>query len=288
MATNPKGIGGIEVVRTVSDLRAYISDWRELGETVGLVPTMGGLHEGHLALVRASLAAVERTVVTLFVNPAQFGEGEDFDDYPRDEAADAGLLAELGAHLLFAPERHEIYPPGHLTRVSVPGLGDGLEGEFRPGFFTGVATVVAKLLIQARPDAAFFGEKDYQQLRVITRMAKDLDMPTDILSVATVRDGDGLALSSRNAYLSAREREHAPALYRVITAVAAAVADGAPAAEQSAWGTDELARAGFDKVDYVAVRDALTLEPVETQVRPARVLAAARLGRTRLIDNVAV
>jgi pantoate--beta-alanine ligase len=282
------GIGGLEVVRTVSDLRAHISDWRELGGTVGLVPTMGGLHEGHLSLVRASLAAAERTVVTLFVNPAQFGEGEDFDDYPRDEAADAGLLAELGAHLLFAPEAGEIYAPGHLTQVSVPSLGECLEGEFRPGFFTGVATVVAKLLIQTLPDAAFFGEKDYQQLRVITRMAKDLDIPTDILSVPTVRDGDGLALSSRNAYLSARERGVAPDLHRIITAVAVAVADGARGAEQTAWGTDELVRAGFDRVDYVAVRDALTLEPVETPLRPARVLAAAWLGRTRLIDNVAV
>ena len=288
MAANTKGIEGIEVVRTVSDLRAHISDWREVGETVGLVPTMGGLHDGHLSLVRASLAAAGRTVVTLFVNPAQFGEGEDFDDYPRDEAADARLLAELGAHLLFVPDGGEIYPPGHVTRVSVPGIGDGLEGEFRPGFFTGVATVVTKLLIQALPDAAFFGEKDYQQLRVITRMAKDLDIPTDILSVATVREDDGLALSSRNAYLSARERECAPALHRVIAAAAAAVADGANANDQAAWGADELSRAGFERIDYVAVRDALTLEPVETPVRPARVLAAAHLGRTRLIDNVEV
>ena len=154
--------GGMETVRRVSDLRARIRSWRAAGETVGLVPTMGGLHEGHLSLVRASLAAAGRTVVTLFVNPAQFGEGEDFDAYPRDEAADTGLLAGLGAHLVFAPEGDEIYPHGHVTRVSVPGIGDCLEGEFRPGFFTGVATMVTKLLIQALPDAAFFGEKDYQ------------------------------------------------------------------------------------------------------------------------------
>ena len=193
--------GGMETVRRVVDLRARLRSWRAQGETVGLVPTMGGLHEGHLSLVRASLAAAGRTVVTLFVNPAQFGEGEDFDDYPRDEAADAGLLAGLGAHLLFAPEGDEIYPQGHVTRVSVPGIGDRLEGEFRPDFFTGVATVVSKLLIQALPDMAFFGEKDYQQLRVITQLARDLDIPTDILGVATVREDDGLALSSRNAYL---------------------------------------------------------------------------------------
>ena len=280
--------GGIEVVRRVSDLRARITEWRAAGETVGLVPTMGGLHEGHLSLVRASLAAAGRTVVTLFVNSAQFGEGEDFDAYPRDEATDTGLLAELGAHIVFAPEGDEIYPHGHVTRVSVPGIGDCLEGEFRPGFFTGVATVVTKLLIQAMPDTAYFGEKDYQQLRVITQMARDLDIPTDILSMATVREDDGLALSSRNAYLGPRERGVAPALYRVIGAVAAAVAEGAPAAERTAWGAGELTRAGFDRVDYVAVCDALTLEPVETLVRPARVLAAAWLGRARLIDNVAV
>lgn len=278
----------MEAVRRVADLRARIAGWRASGETVGLVPTMGGLHEGHLSLVRASLAAAGRTVVTLFVNPAQFGEGEDFDDYPRDEAADAAMLAELGVHLLFAPEGDEIYPEGHVTRVSVPGIGDCLEGEFRPGFFTGVATMVTKLLIQALPDMAFFGEKDYQQLRVITRMARDLDMPTEIRGEATVREDDGLALSSRNAYLGPRERGVAPALYRVIGAIAAALAEGAGAAERAAWGTAELARAGFDRVDYVAVRDALTLEPVETPDRPARVLAAAWLGRTRLIDNVAV
>ena len=280
--------GGMETVRRVVDLRARLRSWRAQGETVGLVPTMGGLHEGHLSLVRASLAAAGRTVVTLFVNPAQFGEGEDFDDYPRDEAADAGLLAGLGAHLLFAPEGDEIYPQGHVTRVSVPGIGDRLEGEFRPDFFTGVATVVSKLLIQALPDMAFFGEKDYQQLRVITQLARDLDIPTDILGVATVREDDGLALSSRNAYLGPRKRSVAPALYRVIGAVAAAVAEGAPATERAAWGAGELTRAGFDRVDYVAVCDALTLKPVETPVRPARVLAAAWLGRARLIDNVAV
>ena len=278
----------METVRTLSDLRAHLRDWRASGETVGLVPTMGGLHEGHLSLVRASLAAAGRTVVTLFVNPAQFGEGEDFDDYPRDEAADAVLLANLGADLLFAPEAGEIYPQGHVTRVTVPGIGDCLEGEFRPGFFTGVATMVAKLLIQALPDMAFFGEKDYQQLRLITQMARDLDIPTDIRGEPTVREDDGLALSSRNAYLGPRERIRAPALYRVIGAVAAAVAGGANATDQAAWGTRELTDAGFERVDYVAVRDALTLEPVETPVRPARVLAAAKLGRTRLIDNVAV
>ena len=278
----------METVRRVSELRARIAGWRALGETVGLVPTMGGLHEGHLSLVRASLAASGRTVVTLFVNPAQFGAGEDFDDYPRDEAADAALLAGLGAHLLFAPGVDEIYPEGHVTRVSVPGIGDCLEGEFRPGFFTGVATVVSKLLIQALPDAAFFGEKDYQQLRVITQLARDLDIPTEIRGVPTVREDDGLALSSRNAYLGPRERGMAPALYRVIGAIAAAVAGGESATGRVAWGAGELDRAGFDRVDYVAVRHALTLEPVESQERPARVLAAAWLGRARLIDNVAV
>jgi pantoate--beta-alanine ligase len=249
---------------------------------------MGGLHEGHLSLVRLSLRQTARTCVTLFVNPKQFGEGEDFDVYPRDEAADAALLAGEGAHLLYAPEVAEIYPPGSSVQVSVPGIGDLLEGEFRPGFFTGVATVVTKLLLQSRPDAAFFGEKDYQQLLVIRRLARDLDLAVEITGGPIVREADGLALSSRNAYLSPQERRVAPVLFKTLSDMATAISGGEAIRAQQDKAMAVLADAGFGPVDYVTVRDAATLEPLETLSRPARILAAARLGRTRLIDNVAL
>ncbi len=278
----------LDTVRTVSDLRARIAAWRGDGKTIGLVPTMGGLHEGHLSLVRRSLELTERTVVTLFVNPTQFGEGEDFDTYPRDEAADAALLAAEGVHLLFAPRVAEMYSDGAVTRVSVPGVSDDLEGAFRPHFLSAVATIVAKLLNQALPDTAFFGEKDYQQLQVIRRMAMDLHIPVAIEPVATVRGADGLALSSRNAYLTEAEAKAAPALYRVLSDVAEKVAAGAEVAEQCKLAEQALLDAGFQKVDYVAVRHAETLAPVQPPGPPARVLAAAWLGKARLIDNVEV
>ncbi|MFQ5765261.1 MAG: pantoate--beta-alanine ligase [Rhodospirillales bacterium] len=273
---------------TIPDLRERVDAWRRAGETVGLVPTMGALHEGHLALIRHSRAKAMRTCVTLFVNPTQFGEGEDFASYPRDEAEDMARLEAERADLLFLPSADEIYPPGHATRVRVDGLGDILEGEFRPGFFEGVATVVTKLLLQALPDLAVFGEKDYQQFRVITRMTRDLDIPVRIEAVATVREPDGLALSSRNAYLTADERTIAPVLFGTISQVAETVARGAPPDEQAAWGKEQLDRAGFGKIDYLTVRDAETLEPVADASRPARVLAAAWLGQARLIDNVPI
>ena len=280
--------GAPDTVRMVSDLRARIAAWRGDGKTIGLVPTMGGLHEGHLALVRRSLALTERTVVTLFVNPTQFGEGEDYDTYPREEAADAALLAAEGMHLLFAPGLAEMVPEGAVTRVSVPGISDDLEGACRPHFLSAVATIVVKLLNQALPDKAFFGEKDYQQLQVVRRMTLDLHIPVAIEPVPTVREADGLALSSRNTYLSEAEQKAAPALYRVITAVAEKVAAGAQVAEQCGLAEQALLDAGFQKVDYVAVRHAETLAPVQPPGPPARVLAAAWLGRARLIDNVAV
>ena len=279
---------GIEIVRTISDLRTRVRGWRSAGETVGLVPTMGALHEGHLSLVRLSLTRVARTCVTLFVNPRQFAPNEDLATYPRDEAADADKLTNAGAHLLFAPAPEEMYPEGFATSVSAPVMGDCLEGEFRSGFFTGVATVVAKLLLQAQADIAVFGEKDYQQLLVVRRMVRDLDIPVSIESGPTVREPDGLAISSRNSYLTAEERRVAPALFRTIGAAAERMTLGANAVEQVAWARTELLEAGFAKVDYVSVRDAETLAPVETVGHPARVLAAAWLGRTRLIDNVAV
>ena len=279
---------GFNIARSVADLRARVSAWRAGRHTIALVPTMGALHEGHLSLVRQALEVADRVIVTLFVNPTQFAPGEDYDVYPRDEARDARLVESLGGHLLFAPAVEEMYPLGAVTRVTVPGLGDVLEGEHRPGFFTGVATVVTKLLLQAAPDVALFGEKDYQQLQVIKRLARDLDIPVTILGSPTVREADGLALSSRNAYLSPAERAVAPALARVLHSVASRVLQGADVEVETTAATSALIDAGFDSVDYLTVRDAETLEPWPGVFRPGRALAAARLGRTRLIDNVPV
>ena len=269
-------------------MRRRLDEWRAGGETIALVPTMGALHEGHLSLVRVAKSKAGRNCVTLFVNPAQFGEGEDFAEYPRDTDDDAEKLENEGCDLLFRPDAEEIYPPGHATKVTVEGLGDILEGEFRPGFFTGVATVVTKLLVQALPDFAVFGEKDYQQLLVIRRLTRDLDIPVVIEAAPTVRDDDGLALASRNANLTSDERRIAPALFGTLSQVAENVGRGVDTEEQAAWGLDQLERAGFDKIDYFTVRDAETLAPAAGASRPARVLAAAWLGKARLIDNVVV
>ena len=279
----------IPIVRTVAELRGRVKAWRAAGAVIGLVPTMGGLHDGHLALVRAALAACGRVVVSIFVNPTQFGPGEDFARYPRNETQDAKRLAELGVHLLFAPSAEHIYPDGFATTVTVKGMGEGLCGAHRPGHFDGVGTVVAKLLLAALPDVAYFGEKDYQQLQVIKRLVLDLDIPVAVEAVPTVREADGLALSSRNLYLSPEERVIAAALNRVLAEVAARLAAGKTAgAGAIAWGLKELEAAGFTRIDYLEVRDAETLGPVETAARPARVLAAVWLGQIRLIDNMAV
>jgi pantoate--beta-alanine ligase len=279
----------LDIVRTVDELRTRVAAWRKSGRTVGLVPTMGALHEGHLTLVRTALVRCDQVIVTLFVNPTQFGPKEDFAAYPRDEGRDAALVAAAGAHLLYAPTVETMYPAGSATTVTVARLTEGLCGDHRPGHFAGVATVVAKLLVQAAPDRAFFGEKDYQQLQIIRRLATDLFLPVEIVGVPTVRESDGLALSSRNAYLSPAERAVAPALFRTITAAAARLADGAPRAEDEiAWAKEELLRAGFARVDYVDVRDAETLSRLGAVNGPARVFAAAWIGRTRLIDNVTV
>jgi pantoate--beta-alanine ligase len=276
------------IVRTVAALRDAVADWRKDGDTVGLVPTMGALHRGHLALVDASTGLCARTVATIFVNPTQFGAGEDLDRYPRREAEDVKLLAEHGCDLVFAPAVDAMYPQGFATTVHVAGVTEPMEGAHRPGHFDGVATVVAKLLLQALPDRAFFGEKDYQQLVTIRRMVRDLDVPVTIEGVAIVREDDGLALSSRNEYLTPEQRAVAPALHRTLVAVAAAVRGGAAIDGAAADGARALADAGFDPVDYVAVRAAADLAPLTALDRPARVLGAAYLGRTRLIDNVAV
>jgi pantoate--beta-alanine ligase len=278
----------IETVRTVSDLRRRIHDFRAAGYRIGLVPTMGGLHDGHLSLVRRSKELSNRTIVTLFVNPAQFGKGEDLKAYPRDEARDARMLAQEGAHLLFAPDAAEVYPDGYSTSVKVSGIGEILEEEYRPGFFEGVASVVTKLLLQALPDVAIFGEKDYQQLQIIKCLTRDLDIPVKIEGAATIRESDGLALSSRNAYLNNAEKIAAPALYRTISAVAEKVGRGENIRETESWAVEMLSNSSFGKIDYITVRDAQTfLAPTDLK-RPMRVLAAAWLGRARLIDNIAI
>jgi pantoate--beta-alanine ligase len=278
----------LPVVRTVPALRNEVAAWRSAGLKVGLVPTMGALHEGHLSLVRTAKEKCDRVVTTLFVNPRQFAPHEDFERYPRDEAGDAAMLAGAGCDLLYAPERAVMYPEGFSTNVIVSDVSTPLEGEFRPHFFGGVATVVTKLLLQSLPDTAFFGEKDYQQLQVIKRMARDLDIPAAIEGCATVRESDGLAMSSRNAYLSADERRIAARLNQIMhDAIKAARAGGAISAAE-AEAARSLVAAGFASVDYIAIRDAETLAPISSLARPARILAAAWLGKTRLIDNMAV
>ena len=278
----------LPVVRDVPALRNEIGAWRKAGLRVGLVPTMGALHEGHLSLVRTAKEKCERVVTTLFVNPRQFAPHEDFERYPRDEAGDAAMLAGAGCDLLYAPERAVMCPEGFATNVIVSDVSTPLEGEFRPHFFGGVATVVTKLLLQALPDTAFFGEKDYQQLQVIKRMTRDLDIPVAIEGCATVREHDGLAMSSRNAYLSADERRIAARLNHIMhDAIKAARAGGAIAALEAEAARHVIA-AGFSSVDYIAIRDAETLAPMTDLARPARILAAAWLGKTRLIDNMAV
>jgi len=277
----------LPVVRDVAALRYAIAAWRKAGLTVGLVPTMGALHEGHLSLVRTAKERCDRVVTSLFVNPRQFAPHEDFERYPRDEAGDAGMLASAGCDLLYAPERSVMYPQGFATNVIVADVSTPLEGEFRPHFFGGVATVVTKLLLQALPDTAFFGEKDYQQLLVIKRMAHDLDIPVAITGCATVREHDGLAMSSRNAYLSEDQRRVAARLNYILHDAIKAVRAGEPIAEAEAEATRHLIAAGFTSVDYIAIRDADTLAPVGDAAN-ARILAAAWLGKTRLIDNMAV
>jgi pantoate--beta-alanine ligase len=276
----------LPIVRTVAALRREVELWRGAGERVGLVPTMGALHRGHLALVARARELSGRVVASLFVNPTQFAPTEDLARYPRDEAADAAKLAASGCDLLYAPSGDEIYPPGFATTVDPGPIALRLCGPFRPGHFKGVATVVTKLLLQARPDIACFGEKDYQQLQVIRRVVRDLDIAVRIEGVATVREPDGLALSSRNAYLSAAERAIAPLLHRTLAEAAERARAGAAPREIEAHAIAALRAAGFTRVDYVELTDAATLEPLARLDRPARILAAAWLGTTRLIDNL--
>ena len=279
----------MEIARIIAELRRQIGVWRKAGESVGLVPTMGALHEGHMALARAARAECGRVVASIFVNPKQFAPSEDLTSYPRREAPDLAMLASAGVDLAFVPSVDEIYPAGFATVVSVTGLTDVLCGAHRAGHLDGVATVVTKLLLQSLPDAVYFGEKDYQQLLVIRRLVADLDIPVRIVGVPTVRQADGLALSSRNAYLSPEERRIAPNLARVLQSIADAVAMQPKAvAAERARGVGELQSAGFE-VEYLEIRGAETLAPTSDEVTaPSRVFVAARLGGTRLIDNMPI
>jgi pantoate--beta-alanine ligase len=275
----------IDVVRSVAALRAAVRSRRAAGARIGLVPTMGALHQGHLELVKAARRGSDFVVATIFVNPLQFNPGEDLDSYPRDEATDLNLLAATGAELVFAPRVAEMYPKDFSTEVRVGGLTRHLDGPARPGHFEGVATVVTKLFHQGEPDLACFGEKDFQQLQVIRRLARDLDLPIEIVGVPTVREEDGLAMSSRNRALSPEARAVAARLPAVMRETVARLAGGAAAAPILAEARAELLAAGFDRVDYVELCDEDTLAPVPAALPNARLFAAAHLGRTRLIDN---
>lgn len=280
----------LAVVRTVAELRAIVRDWKRQGLTVGMVPTMGALHEGHLTLVREAARRADRVVASNFVNPTQFAAHEDLGKYPRQQEEDARLLAGAGCHLMFAPSAEEMYPDGFATSIAVNGPALGLEGDFRPQMFGGVALVVTKLFNQTQPDLAVFGEKDYQQLMVIRRFVRDLDLPVAIIAAPTQRDAHGLALSSRNAYLSEAELEIARRLNEVLAESSAQAASGRPlpGVEREAYAG--ILKAGFERVDYVAIRHAEDLTPFRNDIvdAPARILAAAWLGKTRLIDNMAV
>lgn len=278
----------MQIIRDIPALHHAVAALRQGGKSVALVPTMGALHEGHLSLVRMARRVADHVVVSIFVNPTQFGPNEDFAAYPRDEARDAALLVEEKTALLWAPDVAVMYPDGHGTRIDVARLGADYCGAARPGHFDGVATVVAKLFNQVRPDIAIFGEKDWQQLAIIRRMAHDLDFAVDILDAPVARDADGLALSSRNAYLSPAERTAAASFPAALKAAAAAIAGGADVEAALAAAKAAMLAGGFASVDYVALADADSLERLTAFRPPARLLAAARIGKTRLIDNLAV
>ncbi|HEX2813128.1 MAG TPA: pantoate--beta-alanine ligase [Sphingopyxis sp.] len=278
----------MQIIRDIAMLRRAVSALKQGGKSVALVPTMGALHDGHLSLVRMGRRVADHVVVSIFVNPTQFGPNEDFAAYPRDEDRDAALLVEAGVALLWAPDVGTMYPAGHSTHIEVAELGADYCGAARPGHFDGVATIVSKLFNQVRPDIAIFGEKDWQQLAIIRRMARDLDFALDILGAPIARDADGLALSSRNAYLSKQQREAAIAFPGALKAAARAIAGGADVGEALAKAEADIVAGGFDSVDYVALADADSLERLTAFHKPARLLAAARMGKTRLIDNLAV
>lgn len=276
------------IIRSKAALQQMTRGWRRAGEVIGVVPTMGALHQGHLSLVRAAKAGADRVIVTIFVNPKQFNDPKDLENYPRTEEEDARKLIPFEVDAIYCPDPGQIYPDGFVTTVSVGGVADELEGAFRPGHFDGVATVVTKLFTQTMADRAWFGEKDYQQLQVVTRLSADLDLGTEVFGCPTIREEDGLALSSRNLLLSDRARIKAPALNAAMERAAARIGAGEPVAQVLAEASAEVERAGFNAVEYMELRDSETLKPVEVLNRPARLLAAAQLAGVRLIDNIAV
>lgn len=278
----------VQLERRLIAVRAAMRNLRADGGTVAFVPTMGALHDGHLSLVARAREVADHVVASIFVNPTQFGEGEDLESYPRPEEEDRAKLENAGCELLWAPTPDEVYPAGFSTSIRVSGVTEGLCGASRPGHFDGVAVIVAKLFNQIGPDYALFGEKDYQQLALIRRMARDLDFDIQIIGVPTVREADGLALSSRNAYLTDDERMRAVTLPDAMGAAAVAIIGGESVSFAIIAAKAKLFEAGFSAVDYIELRDAETLEPVEALDRPARLLAAAQIGKTRLIDNIAV
>lgn len=280
-------MSGPHISRTIADLRAQVKEWRRQGLSVAMVPTMGALHDGHLSLMREALSRADRCIVSIFVNPTQFAPTEDLDKYPRQLERDLERLTEVGVQLAFTPSPDEVYPEGFATKVVVGGPSAGLETDFRPHFFEGVATVVSKLFLQAAPDCAVFGEKDYQQLCVVRRMCRDLDIPVEIIGAPTVRDAHGLAMSSRNAYLDAGQLAVARQMNVILYSAAAAIAEGADPDKATSGATRALLDAGFRNVDYVAVRESGSLGSWQPETE-GRLLAAAWLGSTRLIDNVAI
>lgn len=275
-------------IRVLSELRALNRTWRCDGETVGVVPTMGALHQGHLSLVKQAKAACDRVIVTVFVNPKQFNNADDLDKYPRTEDADADALAPFDVDVMYLPTPDQIYPDGFSTNVSVSGVSEGLCGAHRPGHFDGVATVVAKLLLQTGADRAFFGEKDFQQLQVVKRLVRDLDIPTEIVGCETVREEDGLALSSRNVRLSETARNTAPRLYAILQDVADELGRGATAEAAIYTAKARIELDGFSEVEYLELRAEDGLTPMTVLDRPARLLVAAWLDGVRLIDNIPV
>ncbi len=276
------------VIRSVATLRELVARWKGAGEAVGVVPTMGALHAGHLSLVRAAKQDCARVIVTIFVNPKQFNNPADLLKYPRAEATDAALLAPLGVDVIFAPPTGEVYPDGFATSITVAGISGPLEGAHRPGHFDGVATVVAKLFGMTQADHAYFGQKDWQQLQVVRRLVADLDLAVKVTGCETIREADGLAMSSRNLRLGAAARAKAPALHRAMQDAAAAIRGGAPVPAAMKRARADVLAAGFDEVEYIELRSAAMLERVNALDMPVRMLAAASVGGVRLIDNIAV
>ena len=277
-----------EIIRTLVELRSKVAGWKAAGESVAVVPTMGALHQGHLSLVRAAKEACDRVIVTIFINPKQFNNPEDYKNYPRTEKEDARKLIALKADVVYVPDGEQMYPNGFATTVSVEGITQGLCGAHRAGHFDGVATIVTKLFTQTQADKAFFGEKDYQQLQVVTRLARDLDLPIEVIGCPTIREEDGLAMSSRNLLLSDRARTWAPELHRAMEEMSEGLLAGGDLETLRAAAVSRVERAGFTQVEYLDLRSADQLELMTTPDRPARLLAAAWLAGVRLIDNIAV